>query len=338
MSHATLTVRITADRLASAGSIDNAVSAMMEPFEESPKEGSPYIVFDDSDHDEQVTEWETESTEKIRCEDGALVSEFDDRFRVAGTFGWSSSSHRVLSHLERVQVPYKVEYPTFEEFVTKYHGAQIVNGRAGSWHNPNAKWDWWQIGGRWRGFYPVRPGVGRKIGQAGTGGNAPADGSDIALVRDIDMDAVAKRSEERAAEFWSEYRDALAGKTFDVFEGPRETAMRIGLCRVVKGPHEAAPGEHVDSWSKHKVNDERRAWNDVWVASPDEKAYAPFFNVLRTFAVLDDAGWHEGGEMGWFGCDDGKADDHLAFARAFMDMVVKSASPSDTLVLVDYHI
>ena len=31
-----------------------------------------------------------------------------------------------------------------------------LEGGWGRWHNPNAKWDWWQIGGRWRGKLRVK--------------------------------------------------------------------------------------------------------------------------------------------------------------------------------------
>lgn len=31
-------------------------------------------------------------------------------------------------------------------------------GAKGYWRNPNARWDWWEIGGRWRGLLRLRPG------------------------------------------------------------------------------------------------------------------------------------------------------------------------------------
>ena len=31
-------------------------------------------------------------------------------------------------------------------------------GAGGYWHNPNARWDWWEIGGRWRGLLRLLPG------------------------------------------------------------------------------------------------------------------------------------------------------------------------------------
>ena len=31
-------------------------------------------------------------------------------------------------------------------------------GKRGYWENPNAKWDWWEIGGRWKGFLNTKDG------------------------------------------------------------------------------------------------------------------------------------------------------------------------------------
>lgn len=49
------------------------------------------------------------------------------------------------------KVPYKEVYPTLQEFVRDYIEAPWDEGKQdyGYWKNPNAKWDWWQKGGRW---------------------------------------------------------------------------------------------------------------------------------------------------------------------------------------------
>ena len=47
--------------------------------------------------------------------------------------------------------PLRKLYPTFEHFMADYWGytAEEGTGRYGYYFNPNGKWDWWQIGGRW---------------------------------------------------------------------------------------------------------------------------------------------------------------------------------------------
>jgi hypothetical protein len=50
------------------------------------------------------------------------------------------------------------EYPTLDDFISKYAGYKKdeTTGRFGDWENPNRKWDWWAIGGRWSGFFPIK--------------------------------------------------------------------------------------------------------------------------------------------------------------------------------------
>lgn len=44
------------------------------------------------------------------------------------------------------------------EWVKEYTGWIIFEGYYGYWHNPNAKWDWYSIGGRWNGYLLLKNG------------------------------------------------------------------------------------------------------------------------------------------------------------------------------------
>lgn len=49
-------------------------------------------------------------------------------------------------------VPFTERYATLEEYAFEYEGYDednIRDGRIGCLTNPNKKWDWWVIGGRW---------------------------------------------------------------------------------------------------------------------------------------------------------------------------------------------
>jgi len=89
-----------------------------------------------------------------------FLAPWDDLFRIPGTFGNGGGSHEAPSDLERREVPFKNLFPTFEAFMAEWHGHEERNaetGRYGYYENPNAKWDWYQIGGRWSGFFKVKP-------------------------------------------------------------------------------------------------------------------------------------------------------------------------------------
>lgn len=67
-----------------------------------------------------------------------------------------------------------------------------------STYNPNSKWDWFVLGGRWSGnFIRLKPGSTSGIlGESGTGGNKA--GIDAALKGDIDFSVILKEAEEKA--------------------------------------------------------------------------------------------------------------------------------------------
>jgi|GEM_PF-3746245 len=56
--------------------------------------------------------------------------------------------------------PFKEVYPIgFEQFCKEWHGMEYPDkktGHYGYWQNLNAKWDWFQLGGRWTGFFKLK--------------------------------------------------------------------------------------------------------------------------------------------------------------------------------------
>jgi len=61
-------------------------------------------------------------------------------------------SNEPNEHLEGKS--YKEYYAEFDKFVDKYHGGECRDdNRVGYITNPNYRWDWYQLGGRWNGFY-----------------------------------------------------------------------------------------------------------------------------------------------------------------------------------------
>ena len=52
----------------------------------------------------------------------------------------------------------KAKYPTIEDLAEKYFGYHNDNGKFGYMSNPNAKYDWYQGGGRWSGYLTNKEG------------------------------------------------------------------------------------------------------------------------------------------------------------------------------------
>lgn len=334
MSHFTVTVKLTAERLArheaaakiaaEAAALDGeapalpsrhhiiraALAEMLEPYNEN---GGTETFVDEEDAERK--RWETESTTRVRTPDGA-----------------------------EVEVPFRETYPTFEDFCSDWLGQERDKrtGRVGRWTNKEAKWDWWVIGGRWTGFYPLRPAVAPALGEPGAFENQPAPGrGDIVRFSDLDLDKIATETRVRAEKFHSAWAKWCVAPTNDL-DSPRSRALTIGLCRVVQGPAEPGDGEIVIPWaSVFRPEDERATWNDV-CRVPERDAFLAehidHFNPIATYAALDEEGWHAPGKMGFFGCGSDEPDGKAAYVKAFFGRFIRTARPDDLLVVVDCHI
>lgn len=63
------------------------------------------------------------------------------------------------------------------------------DGNMWSQWNENAKWDWYQVGGRWAGFFKIKDGAFGERGENGLmGANRSAEGADVVKVGDIDWE------------------------------------------------------------------------------------------------------------------------------------------------------
>lgn len=333
MSHFTVLVSITPRRLGAAGgNIGAVVAEMLAPFDENTKD-ERHLVFVDEE-DELREKYATGSTERIRCADGTLALPWDERFRVPGTFGTGSGTHEAPACLERVEVPFRETFPTFEAFAKGWcgHDGPRSNGRYGHTTNPNGHWDWYEIGGRWTGFFPL-------VDNGLAGGKARV--GDIAAPWEIDQKRVEATRVERRDQFVREYQALRGGKTFRLFEGPRSAAIDMGLLRVERGPAVAKDGEALLPWSRLvPATDERRTWNDVATeVTPEtlEAKYGRCFHPLVTYAAVDNDGWHAPGKMGMFGCSTEGPEQYLAWCDQFVPRFL-SGDPATTLVLVDCHV
>jgi len=249
---------------------------------------------------------------------------------------------RLDAHQGEVEDALKEILAPFDENTDNPAFLELVKGEDGEedyQRNPNAKWDWYTIGGRWRGFWPVKDGVGIHTGEAGAFGNKSAGGSDIVRVSDIDMDTVTDRWVKDCDKFRREYREFLSGKKFPHFEGPRSTMLDMGLLRVEEDSSKEIGPDEIDL-GKWGTDDDRKEWRDIARVVDDKglDAYLEILNPIRTYAFLDDAGWHAPGNMGWFGCSSDNPTSLLAYANDFRKNVLEAAGPEDLLVLVDCHI
>jgi hypothetical protein len=238
----------------------------------------------------------------------------------------------------------KAEFSTFENFVVEYYGYKVVGEgdsvKAIKRTNPNKKWDYWRIGGRWLGKFQTKSvGVGRQSEPTleWEGRKAP-EGVDICRKCDLDIDAmrqeaIANRRERVDAEFAK-----CAPMSRESFAKGCEQS-HLAHAEWMKLAEPRPRGREYHEWCRangfpevgdiHAKNYDPTQTNGVpleeWINS------AP---ALSSFALLVNGEWHEKGEMGWWACVSNEKEDwQTEFDRLF------AAIPDDKwLVVVDCHI
>ncbi|AUM93695.1 TPA: hypothetical protein LA742_001255 [Clostridium botulinum] len=91
------------------------------------------------------------------------------------------------SELEEYE-QHKSDYATLDEFMYEYYGYEKdeKTGKYGYWHNPNAKWDWYVVGGRWPNMLLTNEGI--RVNSA--------------KLKDIDWDSMSDQSQKKAKSLW----------------------------------------------------------------------------------------------------------------------------------------
>jgi len=197
-----------------------------------------------------------------------------------------------------------IKYDSVTEWIKDWFG-YVYNSELQSWgyyHNPNAKWDWYSIGGRWSGFFILKDGSKGKLGMPGIYGrdeeNEAPNRADQAKKGDIDWEAIRQNEIEIAKKIWQRF--VIDRKEEDT--NPETLSFLYGI----------SPNDTIESFIKKRDK------------------------FPSTFAVLKDGKWYEKGKMGWWGITTNeKADDEWnnEFQKLIEDL------PDDTLLtLVDCHI
>jgi hypothetical protein len=204
-----------------------------------------------------------------------------------------------------------------------------------STYNPLSRWDWYQLGGRWTGYFKLKPGA---LGSTGEPGIETLRGKpgwvDQARKGDIDFDGMRDAAGAEAAEFHAKAMSILAGTPpikrwekvrEEIFPGDIDAARRY---------YHNQPGNLALHAAKLWIDDPAEY---LCLDAPDpllEHVTRARLDAGRPFAILDDQGWHERGRMGWWGVVHDETDTWPATAQSLMD-----AAPDDALFsLYDVHI
>lgn len=319
--HFALIVRMeVAEPVEGLDDFKDALDTLMEPYCEEPSER--FLVFE-NDEAELQEEYLTGSEKMVRLEDGSYQHP------------WLAPA---ALREAAVEVPFVTAYKTFDEFCEGWHDRTRDEWyqRYGRWVNPNGRWDWFEVGGRWKGFFTDRNGVE----------------CDWVRYADLDLDALMAKAREDAANFHDELTYYLAQEMPSVQHDKialpkghgkrmrlRSRALDVGLMYMSKTQerYDRSAVRVTPGWGYS-----RDEW-DVWLYHEDKQCFvaqfASFFHPLLPYALLaPPRGWLSAhGEFNLSLSSEERANYLRAHKQHMLDVLLTNQKPEHLLVLVDYH-
>jgi hypothetical protein len=311
----------------------------LKPFQENnmgdcPKE---FLEFNDIT-EESTNEYETGSVTRVAMPDGRLLPTWDREFETTNQNKPWDKKYEIPKELEQREVPFIELYPTFESYMSDYEEMEIdpETGKYGYWENPNAKWDWYALGGRWTGFFKLKPCTTGQTGDPGLMTDEAENGyCDSAVVADIDFEFMRRKAYSKAYIRYSEIQSACDG-----FIPVLKTSWSECLKKYTN-IDEARKAYHnqrsVKSFNK-SMADADKHFEDIekYQCTLEDFAQKAYDNALSTFAVLKNGKWYERGDMGWWGCVSDEKD-QKAWNREFNELI-KNLDSGTLLSVYDVHI
>jgi hypothetical protein len=173
-----------------------------------------------------------------------------------------------------------------------------------STRNPQSKWDWYSLGGRWTGYFKLKPKVKGIKGTPGLMTEQAKKGfADSCRKGDIDFEGMLEtRTEEMQKNYKKMYKEYRSGKI---------TKSHFSFSSIKFKDGDIEPMEDYLKREAGSVKD-----------------------ILCTYAFVKEGKWYEKGEMGWFGMSSNEKGD---WDEEFMKMF--DALPDDEIISVyDCHI
>lgn len=246
-------------------------------------------------------------------------------------------------NLEELQEHYEekkgvYDYTSFEDYMKDYHGYSEENGQWGRRTNPNAKWDWWSVGGRWTGFFKLKEGATGEVGELGLFSRPPKVGfADIVSKGDVDWDYMRNVAGDGAEKKWDlaneSFKDKPQFQSWETIRLKNENNLDIARGEYISQPAVQAFNEMVknntDLFGWYGEAEEFLVPKDVYVERIKNAA-------ITTYAIVKDGIWYQKGKMGWWGMSSNEMSQD-EWNEKFWELI--QSVPDDTkLTLVDCHI
>lgn len=312
--------------------IGENIEEQMARYEESTK--NPQFRTFVNTEKEDLIEYMTKTLKVVILPNGKKTTEYDQDYKVYDPKLFYSKYVFPEGSITREE-KFCEFFETFEEYKDKWCGSETRDaemGEYGYWNNPESRWDWYSVGGRWTGFFKPKAGASGTLGRSGAFDNKPRSGwVDSALIKDIDFEGMRAENIKKANEDYDKLESVLKGRKV-----PSWTKILASVNDDVEKAREIYHSDPVK-------NDLTAAgiivfgdYEEEFKNSREEYLEDAASRTAMPYALVKDGKWYQKGEMGWFGISHDEKEQ-----SQWNDEVWKLLNelPGDTLVtLLDCHI
>ena len=247
---------------------------------------------------------------------------------------------------EECQVTHKEFFGDFKEFLIQWHeydDEDLKDNKIGYYDNPNSKYDWYQIGGRFSGLFQAKNKDEAKNGEKSwTNKDLETKGFDIIQKKNIDIEAMIEKAKKETEKYWNvllKYYPDLTKfptKSWQDYISEWEKNHKEFNREEVKKNFENQ--ENYDKDIIAALNKELNLLFDNPInfyckGNKEDFHKKMLYNQFGTFAILKDKFWYQKGQLGWFGtCE--KEDKN--WEETYYE-ILESINDEDWLTVIDYH-
>lgn len=208
--------------------------------------------------------------------------------------------------------------------------------------NPNRKWDYWRVGGRYRSKLQVKEeatsAVSTEPSWEWERQDEVPDGFDSACVADIDWDKM-KAVAVQARTTWVDECITKCGMSRDAFGAACQLHKEVHAKWMELPANDRPRGTEYFQWLRDAgyTNVAEAHSNNFEIPEIGEQTLDEWINSappLTAFAVVKDGNWYQKGQMGWWAC---VSDEDDQWDVKFNELVA-SLQPEQWITFLDCHI
>lgn len=291
---------------------EEVLAKVLQPFHEyeCTGEDDEYVI--DVDKTEEVEADWLKPAAAIRLADGKITERYLDEYYTGDPKPGDISDRKTFvlpEGAEEISIPQHelsaVLGESKEDWAKNYHGYAFRDGKFWRHTNPNAKWDWWVLGGRWKGMLQIKDRLDdHKIGKSGLMDSKHSEtGVDSARWGNLDLEAMATVHREKRRSWFAKCM-SNAGVTKEVMEHACQTD-KIAHAKWMELSEPKPRGDAYHAWCRangfadlaaamyrnFEIPDFEGSYDD-WIAT------AP---ALALYYVIKDGKWYSYDTAGWWG-------------------------------------